>query len=303
MNKMNKMLVIVSICIVIVTAIGFMVKYLSVDRPREVVEKFIEQRDSLATEDRRAMAKKFSDRVPEFLLYARVAQATYEKDSSSELERLLDGYSFSSADSLEADCLKIQAGVNLSKRRLLVVFRGSVPECSFNIKANLEHGILGETELYSKSRDFVETVKTEYAGYALTLVGHSLGGGMAINNGIAHGDSDVYTFNTAFPNSMGLESVQLKKWTVGNVKNGGVKRTKVTNIIMEGDEISGLSLFKFHGLVGETFMLFHEDVPARNSFDHLIEEVVYKLEVIDSQEEQEKNAIGFNAFVGRKMEL
>ncbi len=299
----TKVKLMIAVVVLASVGIGMYVKYLVIDRPQKVASAFIEQRNALLSADREAMAEHFTSNVSTYLKYARAAEAVYLNDSTERMEEVLEGYSFSLVDLIDENCFKAQAGVNSSTRHLLVVFRGSVPDCNYNAKANLEQGITGNAAMYNSSRNFVEKVKEKYKGYRLTLVGHSLGGGLAINNGIAYGSSDVYTFNTAYPNSMGVESIQLVKWTVDNVVNGGVQRTHITNLIMEGDEISGLSLFKFHGLVGDTFMLFHKDIPARSRFDHPIKEMVYKLEIIDSLEKQDQHTIGFNSFVGSKMEL
>ncbi|ENJ1753059.1 hypothetical protein AB0532_004331 [Vibrio parahaemolyticus] len=300
MKKLNG-IELVAIILVVIICFACLLYYLLVGRPQGVVEEMTEQRDSLNVEYREKMAKIFAGDVSKFLLYSRLSEAVYEENSGGKLEGLMDGYSFDESNLVKTECLKIQAGINEIERHVVIVFRGTVPECAFNIEANIEQAILGDTEIYKESRGFVQSIKNSYPGYRFTLTGHSLGGGLAINNGIAFGSSDVYTFNTAFPNSFGVENAQLEKWTVENVRNNQVERASITNIVIEGDEIINGALFKFHGLVGNTYMLYHDDVPSRGWFDHPIKEIVYKLEMVNDFEDKEKDVVGYNSFIGSKM--
>ncbi|WP_157936307.1 hypothetical protein BCV09_07210 [Vibrio cyclitrophicus] len=286
--------------VVLILLALFSTNYLFVVGPERVVEEFKKQQSSLNQSQKDDGAKVFLDNLASYLLYARASDSVYSQDSQRELEEIFPMYDFS-ISSYEKGCLKIAVGFNHKSKKTLVIFRGTVPMCPSNWIANFTHGAFGNSKLYENARRFIEAevMRQEYSGYSVVFVGHSLGGSLAINNGVYFGNSDVYTFNTAFPNSFGVDAAQLNKYMKIREKN--VARSTVTNFVVEGDEVAGKSLSKFHGLIGNTYMLSHSDIPARQSLDHSISEVIYKLEVVSQRTPEEINNFGRDSYVGEKM--
>ncbi len=300
-TKMKKKLAVFLVVLIFFSSTVLAItNYLFVVGPERVVRTFKEQQTLLKESQREKNAQVFLDNLDLYLLYARASDYIYKKDSQRELEKIFPTYDFS-ISSYEKNCLKIAVGFNHTSKRTLVIFRGTVPTCSSNWIANVTHGAFGNSELYENARRFIEdeVMKKEYSNYSVVFVGHSLGGGLAINNGVYFGSSDVYTFNTAFPNSFGVEAAQLNKYW--KLKEKKPSRPQITNFVVEGDEVAGKALFTFYGLLGDTYMLFHTDVPARQWLDHSASEVIYKLEEVSLWSSEDIKDFGRDSYIGKKM--
>ncbi|MEZ8312777.1 hypothetical protein AB6C44_04175 [Vibrio splendidus] len=294
-------LVLVSVLVLTLFCAWHGVQYLFVVSPQEVVESFKKKQSLLTEEEINNHGKQFVGNFDSYLIYARASEIVYNENSTEQLEELLPQHNFKTTKGYDESCLKIEVGASKELKQLLVIFRGTVPTCSSNLLANLTHGAFGNSALYSDARAFVKKTLTDkrYGSYSVVFTGHSLGGSLAINNGVYFGNSDVYTFNTAFPNSFGVDAAQVNKYL--DVEKKLVTRSNVTNLVLEGDEVAGKAMFRFHGLIGETFMLFHTDIAPRKKFNHPISEIVYKLEIASDWDLNKIEQLGRASYVSSIM--
>ncbi|HCG7482137.1 lipase family protein [Vibrio parahaemolyticus] len=243
-------------------------------------------------------AREFAKNIKVYKELAIASKLVYE-DNPNTLSKLYPSFEFAQDAYVSSKGLYIRVGVDEKDKAVLVLYRGTELSNLDQWLANISQALSGDSELYREAVSFTKSTKDKYQGYSFTLAGHSLGGGLAMHSALAINGVDAYTFNLAFPNSYGIQNRTIQRYTEGLAKGGMFKRSNITNLIVEGDEIENMALFRFLGLPGAKYILSHHDVKKNSKRNHYIDEVIHKLERLETLGEAELRAVGRSSYAGR----